>query len=213
LSPSKFIFVDVSNLKIMFPLVSVITPTTHDRAHFNERISRIFRAQDYQNKEILFDYGKGNVGAKRNKLCSLANGEIILNFDSDDWYAPDWISKSVAALLRFDCDMVGLSTAYFHSPTLNKTWQYVYPENENLHGATLCYRKSFWEKNNYLNMQVGEDSQFVRKAKFMSHGYVDGFISTVHEGNTSPKNISGERWVLVDMLIPELMDSVEVSTV
>ncbi len=140
-------------------MVTVITPTTTDRLHFNERIRELFAAQDYPNKEHLFDYDSGNIGAKRNRLCGIANGEIILHFDSDDYYAPDWISKSVKELLSAPCDMVGLSTAYFHSKSLNKTWQYVYPPHENMIGSTLCYYKSYWERNKFRDISAQEKKE------------------------------------------------------
>ncbi len=195
----------------MYPLVSVITPTTTDREQFNERIKQIFESQDYPNKEHLLDYDSGNVGEKRNRLCKCAKGSIILHMDSDDHYAPDWISRSVYALYSTDKDIVGLSTAVFHSPSLNKSWHYVYPPNENLIGATLCYKKSFWEQKKFNNIMEGEDNDFIRGSRFAAHDYINGFIATIHEGNTSPKNISGERWVLINMLIPELKNIVSVT--
>lgn len=36
--------------------VSIITPTTADRAEFNERIKRIAKAQDYPNIEHILCY-------------------------------------------------------------------------------------------------------------------------------------------------------------
>lgn len=179
------------------PLVTVITPTTTDRTLFNRRIGEIFNSQDYPNKQHLFDFSSGTVGDKRNRLCRRAAGDIILHMDSDDIYAADWISKSVEALLSSDCSIVGLSTAKFHIPAKGKTWKYIYPPKENLIGATLCYHKSFWQSNMFRDIQEGEDNYFVRGSDFKAHDYIDGFIATIHEGNTSKKNVSGERWVEV----------------
>lgn len=178
------------------PLVSIICPTTHDRAHFNGRILEMFRQQDYPNKEILFSYADGNVGHKRNLLCAAASGEIIVHFDSDDWYASNWVTEAVTSLLNSEADIVGLSSAIFEQED-GQQWRYDYPEHSNIHGGTMCYRKSFWEAHKFDNMQVGEDSRFAGKGRLFSHGYVDGFIATIHSGNTSPKNCSGDRWVKI----------------
>lgn len=176
-------------------LVTIITPTTIDREHFNERLRSIFLGQDYPHIEHLFDYEPGSIGVKRNRLCELAKGEIILHGDSDDWYASDWVSKSVVALQQSGKQLTGLSTFNFYSPDLNKKYQYIYPPHENMAGATFCYYKSLWQDNPFKDMNVGEDNLFIRKQSFAPHDYVDGFLATIHKGNTSPKNISGERWV------------------
>lgn len=176
------------------PLVTVITPTTHDRTEFNTRIRDIVRSQDYPNIEHSFDYGGGTIGEKRNRLCEIANGTIILHMDSDDFYTPQWVSESVEALASSGADIVGLSSAKFHDEVTNKVWVYDYPLHSNLHGATLCYYKSFWEQHKFTNNQIGEDSMFTSRQKLFSHGYIDGFTATIHAGNTCQKNTSGDRW-------------------
>lgn len=175
--------------------VTVITPTTHDRQHFNERCLSLFAAQDYQNIEHLFDYGTDSIGAKLNRICERATGSIIVRMDSDDIYAPDWVTRSVQALQA--CELTGLSTFNFHNYTTGEIWQYRYPDNENMAGATLCFTKEFWQRGKFKDMSEGEDSEFIRGHKFKPHDYVDGFIATIHAGNTSKKNTTGERWVRV----------------
>ena len=38
------------------------------------------------------------LGDKRNRLCELARGEIIVHWDDDDWHGRDRIARQVAAL-------------------------------------------------------------------------------------------------------------------
>ncbi len=177
--------------------VTVITPTTHDRAEYNARIAEIFASQDYEYKTHLFDYDAGNIGDKRNRLCLRVNSGVILHMDSDDWYAADWISRSVAELLHSGKQVTGLSTFRFKEPN-GDVWQYCYPKRENLAGATLCYYKTWWEQNKFRSMQVGEDNEFIRASPFFAHNYVDGFLASIHDGNTSPKNIGTDRWERVN---------------
>jgi len=174
--------------------VTVITPTTHERGVFNERIMQIISEQDYPNIEHIFDYGDGNIGQKRNRLCEAATGDIILHADSDDHYASDWVTRSVMELLLSSKQLTGLSAFKFYEPETGKYYKYTYPNNENLAGATFCYFKSLWQARPFEEIQVGEDSLFLRGIEFHSHNYVDGFCATIHAGNSSPKNISGERW-------------------
>lgn len=176
-----------------FPLVSIITPTTENRAGFHDRLISIVAEQDYPRIEHLLDYDGGNIGQKRNRLCEKAKGDIIIHIDDDDIYASDWVTKSVFALLSNPCDITGLAAANFRD-IRGEVWQYTYPTNTGLHGATMCYKRSFWEQHPFLSMQVGEDSQFTRGCNIFAHDYVDGFTATIHANNTSPKNVKGDRW-------------------
>ena len=88
-------------------MVSVITPTC-DRDRFLNNALRYFRSQDYENIEwlilddspqrteslngiedrnIFYQHvdGKISIGEKRNILIEKARGEIIVQFDDDDY--------------------------------------------------------------------------------------------------------------------------------
>lgn len=177
------------------PLVTVITPTTHDRAAFNQRCHEVVRAQDYPNIEHLVSYRQfPSLGEKMNYMCGLANGNIIVNIDSDDLFAPDWVSRCAETIA--DYDVIGLKKAYFHNPTTGELFAYTYPDScNNLHGGTMCHTKAFWQRNPYKHMQVGYDVEFTKmNCKTATLDYTDGFIATIHSGNVSPKNTTGERW-------------------
>ena len=193
------------------PLVSVIIPTTPDRAEYNQSILNQYLAQDYPNKEVLIDDKEGTVGAKRNRLCEQAKGEIILHMDSDDWYKPTWISESVDALQRSGAHITGLSTLYFFDKANDAMFKYDYGEYGPcwVAGATMCYWKSFWEQNKFVEINVGEDNSFVwgyggaLTPKVHSHTYIDGFLSLLHKGNTSPKHTDNSRWKVLEELKKE----------
>lgn len=170
------------------PLVTVITPTTIDREAFNEVCERLIQAQDYPNVQYIFDYDDGTIGEKRNRLCAQASGEIIVHFDSDDWYAPDWISRSVAALQN--CDCTGLNRAYFEDEANNRKWLWEYDykklgQQAAVAGATLAYWKRVWERNPFPDFNIGEERQFMANAGILQpHEYIDGFIAKIHNANT-----------------------------
>lgn len=176
-----------------YVLVTVITPTTLDREQFNESIIQQFNAQDYPNKEHLFSTSDLTIGDKRNMLCSLAKGRIIIHMDSDDIYAPDWITKSVNALINSGAQLTGLSTAKFTDGTNN--WQYIYKSPQPyILGATMCYYKSMWEQNKFKDINVGEDAMFCANAGLiLPHDYIDGFTATIHPGNTAKKSLSNRN--------------------
>jgi hypothetical protein len=173
--------------------VSIVTPTTHDRAIFNERIASIGRSQDYPHiAEHLFDYSDSVIGTKRNNLANTAIGDIIVHMDSDDYYAYDWVSKCVQELQQSPtADIVGLSQFY-----ATGGYKYVGSNSSKIvWGATMAYRKTFWERNKFADMHIGEDYMFCKKANTYINPYIDGFLATIHSGNTSPKNTQNSAWI------------------
>lgn len=111
-------------------MISVITPT-RNRDRFLKNALTYFRRQDYTNIEwlILDDSPQAaecrgdltgenifyqhtdrkiSVGEKRNILVEQARGEIIIQFDDDDYYAPNYVSSMVAALTELGADLINL---------------------------------------------------------------------------------------------------------
>lgn len=162
--------------------VSVICPTTRDRN--NALIQEIFEAQDYHNKEIIFNHNEGTIGQKRNACVSMAEGDIIVHFDSDDWYAPDYISKCVSFLQDSQADMTGLSKAYFYNPHTRLwlfEWQHSSPY---IIGSGMCYWRKVWESQPFRNLQTEEDKYFQANRLVKAHPYTDLFMAMIHSNNT-----------------------------
>jgi len=203
---------------INLPLVSCIMPTAN-RQKFIPFAIDYFLKQDYPNAElVIIDDGiesvaslipdnpkikyfytepLGTIGVKRNYACEKASGEIIMHWDDDDWYAPDWISKLTDALLTSGADITGLNRVVFYSPSVNKHWMYEDSEEDKpwLCGATMTYRKSFWQQHPFIDLQVGEDYDFVWNsgAKIFALEYTEGFAALLHAHNTSIKPIEDPR--------------------
>ncbi len=200
----------------MPPLISVIMPTKPTR-----RLSRPIHQyweQDYPNKELIIISDKWagrvvddldivsknteweagpftSIGAKRNYGCEMAKGEIILHMDDDDWYAPDWISKSVAALQSSGASLTGLREAYFYRPH-SEMWLYSYPANAQPYivGASMCYYKSTWQHNHFPDISEGEDTLFCANAgKIKPHDYKEGAVFMITGDNTASHKQLGKK--------------------
>lgn len=178
--------------------VSIITPLSRNRDIPN--VIDNYLRQDYPNKElcILNDDGRTdymdvenkiwvwgqaglNIGQKRNQLCSLAKGEIIIHQDSDDSYASDYIARCVEQLQS--CDMTGLSKAYFHRGDELYLWEYSGSQPYVL-GSGMAYWKRMWEQKPFRPIQTGEDLHF-QTGLIKPLDYIDGFYATIHDNNTS----------------------------
>jgi hypothetical protein len=179
-------------------LVTVITPLSRNRDIPN--VLDNYLRQDYHNKELtilnedgrtdymsvekkIWVWGRSgmNVGEKRNELCSLAQGEIIVMMDSDDWFAPDYITRCVEVLQK--ADITGLSSAYFHKG--DEIYLYEYKGSQPyVIGSGMAFWKRVWEKNPFRPIQSGED-MFFQTGIIKPHGYIDGFYATIHDNNTA----------------------------
>ena len=201
------------------PLVSCIMPTAN-RAKFIPYAIEYFLNQDYENTELVIiddgsepadivvrEYQKisyyyyadkiGTIGVKRNLACEKANGEIIMHWDDDDWYAQNWISIQVNAILTTGADITGLNKVLFYSPIMEQKFMYEDTDDDKpwLCGATMAYRKSFWENHKFVDLQVGEDYDFVWNsgAKTFPIDYMEGFTAILHAHNTSIKPVENPR--------------------
>lgn len=201
------------------PKVSCIMPTA-DRHNLLPMAIGYFLRQSYDNKELIvlddgkkdarslvpnhpqirYKYveGKASIGAKRNRCCELATGEIIVHLDDDDWYGPDWIAKQVTCLKAGNFDICGLDQLFFYDPAKQHAWKYIYPKQKRdwVGGATMAYHKAFWKKHTFPDINVGEDNHFVwqHPGRIGKHHHIEEFVSILHDNNTSPKRTSDPRW-------------------
>lgn len=201
------------------PLVSCIMPTRDRRPYLAHSI-RCFLRQDYRNSELLIvddgvdqvrdcvpedrriRYlrldGKLSLGAKRNFACEHARGEIIVHWDDDDWYPPGRVRTQANALLTNGADLCGNRRVLYYNPNSDQAWEYRYdaPGPAWVGGNTLAYRKSFWQRNRFPDVQVAEDSLFIWSTARKSVLDLEPTlcIAMVHVGNTSPKETGGSFW-------------------
>jgi glycosyltransferase involved in cell wall biosynthesis len=198
------------------PMVSCIMPT-RDRLDFVRQSVDYFLRQDYPSRELLIvDDGNGDlstqiqqddrvrylrlapglsIGAKRNRGCELAKGQLIAQWDDDDWYAPGRLSAQLGPLLSGTADITGLRSDLFFDLPNWKFWR-VKPELhrrlfvEDIHGGTLVFTRSCWERlSKYPDCSLAEDAALLRGA-MRSGGRLcrmanDGlFIYLRHGGNS-----------------------------
>ena len=203
------------------PLVSCIMPTSCRRSFVTQAIS-YFLCQDYPERELVvvddgaetvadlipdepqIRYarlpGKRSVGAKRNRACEMANGEIIVHWDDDDWMAPWRLSRQVQALLLAPAMTVcGLARFLLYQPSSERAWMYEYPRSERewVYGATFCYRKSTWEARGFPDLNRGEDTAFLwnpPNLKVLALEDYRFYVAIAHQHNTVPKRTDDGFW-------------------
>jgi glycosyltransferase involved in cell wall biosynthesis len=202
------------------PLISCILPTYNRRAFLPHAI-RYFLRQDYPNKELLVvDDGADSVadlipsdpriryvrlpqkvtlGAKLNLCCEQALGPVIAQWDDDDWYAPDRLSRQLTALLQTGAEVCGLSDLLYFDLRRGSGHRYVYPAGERpwLLGSSLFFRRELWARNRFAEVDVGMDALFVwATAAEKVHSLPEPrfAVHLIHHTNVSPKSPVGAWW-------------------
>ena len=199
--------------------VTCIMPT-RDRSDFIPKTVQYFLRQDYKSKElVIVDDGttsiealipkissiryihlgkKITIGAKRNLACELAKGDIIVHWDDDDWHA-DWrLTYQATELKKRKADICGLRKVLYLDLNNGQAWKFIFPLKlkDWVAGNTLCYKKSYWQSNPFLELNIGEDTRFLcgtRKKKLIALSNPKFMVGIIHKNNVSPK-LRGSGW-------------------
>ncbi len=172
------------------PLVSCIMATC-DRRPFVPDALRYFLRQDYPRLELLIlDDGSDKVadlvpddprirylrldgrlslGAKRNRGCEAARGEIVAYWDDDDWYAPHRVSYQAAPLLAGQADLTVLGDTLFYSYPRRRFWACSPKLHDRMFyrgmvGGTQVFWKKLWRRGQqYPARSLAEEIEFVKR--------------------------------------------------
>lgn len=189
------------------PRVTIITPLSRNR-DIENTISNYLR-QDYPNKELCIFNDDGrtdymsvenriwvwgregcSIGYKRNELCELAQGDIIVMFDSDDYYRGDYVSLAIEQLQH--ANVTGMSSAYFYKPHTT-LYRYDYHGNQPyVFESGMAFHKQVWERNKFANSSNGEGIKLLTNAGRISPIQdINCFCAMLHGQNTqSGKDMS-----------------------
>ena len=194
---------------------------TYNRRDFVPHAIRYFLRQQYPNKElIIVDDGsdciedlipvadniryyrlsqKITLGAKLNLACEYAKGDVIANWDDDDWYAPNRLCTQIEALQQPKIEVCGINQLLYYDLPKKQAYLYRYPADQKiwLIGSSLCFTKTLWSLNKFAEIQVGMDGLFVwatpsEKVKAIEDYHFS--VHLIHSNNVSPKNTENIWW-------------------
>ena len=241
--------------------VSVITPT-FNRPGFLNLCARCFFSQTYRNIEwlilddseyeneifnnlqtenISYQHSKTKltIGEKRNRLISKSTGNIIINFDDDDYYSPTYIENVVSYMTENDGDFLNLRSFFLYAVSTKKFayWDLMLkeglhyqmspdsitafnftPENNDLlndnhlgYGGFSTFRKKVWIANPYQDINWGEDQAFANNAKeqFKLLGMMDKDGIVLHFIHPQNTSTSLPQYLIPIELMPKFF-SVEI---
>ncbi len=204
-------------------LITCIMPT-RNRPEWVRRGIDSFLAQDYPHRELLIlDDSEQplrdipadpriryehlppwrTIGAKRNLACERARGEWVAHQDDDDWYPPDRLSRQMEAMQSGDFDICGSSRLYYLDREPRRAFCYEWAGGPKpwVAGPTLMYRKSFWKRHPFRDLQVGEDAWFIWGAeprRVLDQRDPALCVASLHRSNTGAKDTSNSYWKPAD---------------
>ena len=109
------------------------------------------------------------VGILRNLGNSASTGDIIINWDEDDWSHPDRVAAQVARLQESGKAVTGFHNILFYDTESDRTYKYFYEADRGRNhapyacGTSQCYLRSWWADHQYINL--AEDWEFVKVAR------------------------------------------------
>jgi hypothetical protein len=202
------------------PFVSCVMPT-FGRHELAEHAMALFQRQDYARCElIVIDDDpdsleslipddprirhlrletRHTIGGKRNLACETAVGELLANWDDDDWYAPWRLRYQVEAMTASGADVCGLGTLLYYEPASGAAWRYSWPagQREWLADPTLMFTREFWRANPFPDTNMAIDCRLLwngRPKELLALDDERFFVGTIHSGNTSPKETGHPVW-------------------
>ena len=200
----------------LLPTVTIVTPTYNRKDNFDIAI-RNFKNFNYPREKLFWiilddspddslksmlpndksiryihNDKKEKIGAKRNRLASECNTDVICHMDDDDYYYPDSVkirvvamlshNKAVSGCLQYNCYNIVDDTQFI---------AYGKPELLNIGEASLCYLKDYWKENNF-----NDNDQWEEAIEFMKNGhnsYIDIPCFWILLSITHKNNVSGRR--------------------
>ena len=141
---------------------------------------------------------KQRIGLKRNMCHKIADGEILINFDDDDYYFPDRVSHAVEKLTNKNDSNYELAGAqelpvYFLS---DKSLWISKPGPNLACAGSFAYKKSLLTKTWYSDLaKYGEELSFTDNYRMpiMNLDPFSTMICIAHQNNTFDKNKLRER--------------------
>lgn len=147
-----------------------------------QRVITDFPARKNQIRVLHNSQNKG-LAATRFVGIDTANGDYILNVDSDDWIEPTMVEEMIEAAINFDADMV-CCEAILHLKDNEIAYNYPYDEETQECGLLRLYvsnhyaaiwnkliRKSLFAKHNiryYAGIDFGEDTALTYRLRYFS---------------------------------------------
>lgn len=140
-----------------------------------------------------------SIGAKRNLGAEAGRGELLANWDDDDWYAPWRLAYQAEQLQAGAAEVCGLDRLLYFQPATGQAWRYTPPPGMRawLADPTLLFTRELWARNPFPDTSHGIDCDFLWRGqpkRMLALHRGDFFVGMIHPGNTSRKHTEASVW-------------------
>ena len=218
----------------MKPFVSVITPTK-DRPYFLKNILRNFFRQNYSldNMELIIgdDSKKSydelipkhknitykhleemSIGKKRNILCEMAKGDIIVFMDDDDFYPHDKVTHVVDNLWESNYMVSGSSIMHVYYICFDKIFRYG-PYNQkngktyHTTCGTMSFKKEYFKDHKFPDVSSSEERLFLQNwtVDVLQLDSLKSILCIAHLENTIDKHKFIKSGIKTDISLSEII--------
>jgi len=159
---------------------------------FNDK-SEIIDLEEKLGIKINYKYidDELSIGEKRNILSETSSYEYLINMDDDDYYLPTYLNHSIDILINSNKSITGCLDMLFIYPQKNYQMSFVpcVRDFHLYHEATLCMKKSHWNKHKYNISSKGEGKNIHGNSKLCSLSNITKcMICVCWDGNTVNKD-------------------------
>jgi len=182
---------------------------TYNRRRFLPYLLHIYSSQTYpankrelvilddspeNNQDVIDDFKKKNpkeninyyyqaeklkLGAKRNKLNELSKGDIIINFDDDDYYPPEKVKTTVTKMNAMKADVAGSSEIFIYF-TQTKQMMVSGPfSNCHSTNGTIAYRRAWLKGGDNVFTRTKERKYNDEAMKAEEKDFLDDFQNPI----------------------------------
>ena len=218
----------------MKPFVSVITPTKN-RPSFLKNIYRNFLRQNYpldhmelligddsdksyeetipKHKRIKYIYLENmSIGKKRNILCEMAKGDIIVFMDDDDFYPSDKVSYVVNNLWDSEYLVSGSSIMHVYYICYDKIFKYG-PFNErngkiyHTTCGTMSFKKEYFKNHKFPDISSSEEKIFLENwnVEVLQLDSLKSILCIAHLDNTIDKHKFIKSGIKTDISLENIL--------
>lgn len=116
---------------------------------YDDSKERVFPNIYDDNINYIYSNEKKTLGEKRNKLNSIAKGDIIVWFDDDDYYFPDRIKNTVSLLNNSKQLLVGCTYTLLYDSFKSKRIFKINHKSNYTQNNILAYKKEYLQSHGY----------------------------------------------------------------
>ncbi|MFC5449752.1 polysaccharide deacetylase family protein [Paenibacillus aestuarii] len=166
------------------------------------------KSRPYKNISVYEMYNH-TLGECLNFGVRLSKYDTFAKLDDDDYYSPNYLKNQIHAMRKWNADIVCKKTVYMYFKDKDKFALHLAYDNRNtflnqppwgVKGSTLVIKKSVWQIVKFLDVNISEDFEFLKKCK--SHNYKI-FITNEHDYICLRRSENNHTWKISNQLLLE----------